>query len=255
MTAPRPFALSLGASSRHAERPAGAPTVRVNVLSGTVWRGDEQLSISRRALTLITILAVLGRVPSERLVEWLWGAREPDGETNALKMLVSRTRRQLGDPSLIVAISGAYELRGDVVVDFHQMAHLVSSLSANQPLTDAQRTALREAHEQFEPEWSGRESVPSIDAAVSATRHRVVERLAQDALDRDDISSALTLADELRRHDRSDEVAYELLIRAYVRSGNQASALREYRTYSEHLKQDLGLEPSFSIDELLQASF
>jgi DNA-binding SARP family transcriptional activator len=58
----------------------------------------------------------------------------------------------------------------------------------------------------------------------------------------------------LRRYDNNDETAYELLIRAHIRSGNQASALREYRTYSLHLKDELGLEPSFSIDELLQAS-
>jgi DNA-binding SARP family transcriptional activator len=232
--------------------PARSP-IRVSVLSRTVWRGDEPLPMTRRALTLIIVLAVQGRVPGETLIDWLWSAREADVQTNALRMLVSRARRQLGDPSLIAVAGGAYELRSDIVVDFHRISQLVRSLSANDPLTGAQRAALTEAHEQFRPATWIQESVPSIDAAISATRHRVIERLAQDALDRGDIAAALTLADELRRYDVNDEAAYELLIRAHVRSGDTASALREYRTYSVHLKDDLGLDPSFSLDELLQA--
>ena len=230
------------------------PIVRVNVFSRTVWRGDRQLPISKRVLTLIIILAVQGRVSGEKLVDWLWGARDLNVETNALKMLVSRARRQLGEPSLIIVVNGAYRLRSDIVVDFHQIAQLLGALPPHDPLTDAQRTVLREAHEQFQSAWLSEESVPSIDTAVSAMRHNVVERLAQDALDRGSIAEALSLADELRRYDKDDETAYELLIRAHIRSGNQASALREYRTYTLHLKDDLGLEPSFSIDGLLQAS-
>jgi DNA-binding SARP family transcriptional activator len=246
----RAFARRFGPN---AELPVGDPPLRVNVLSRTVWRGNEVVPMSKRALTLIIVLAVQGRVPGETLIEWLWSARDPDVQTNALRMLVSRARRQLGDPSLIVAAGGGYELRSDIAVDFHRISQLVRSVSANDPLTAAQRAALSEAHEQFRPATWIQESVPSIDTAISATRHRVVERLAQDALDRGDIAAALTLADELRRDDINDEAAYELLIRAHVRSGDTASALREYRTYSAHLKDDLGLDPSFSIDELLQA--
>ena len=223
-----------------AEAPALEARVRVNVFSRTVWRGGEQLPISKRVLTLIIILAVQGRVPSEQLADWLWEARNLEVESNALKMLVSRARRQLGEPSLIVAAGGAYALRSDVAVDFHQIAQLLSGLPAHDPLTGPQRAALKEAHEDFRSAWLREESVPSIDAAIAAMRHRVVERLAQDALDRGNIADTLTLADELRRYDNNDETAYELLIRAHVRSGNPAEALREYRTYSLHLKDDLG---------------
>jgi DNA-binding SARP family transcriptional activator len=99
-----------------------------------------------------------------------------------------------------------------------------------------------------------KESVPSIDAAISALRHRVVERLAQDALDRGEIGLAIGLAEDLRLRDVNDETAYELLIRAYVRSGNNAGAIREYRVYSDHLMNELGVEPSFSVAELLQGA-
>jgi DNA-binding SARP family transcriptional activator len=88
---------------------------------------------------------------------------------------------------------------------------------------------LSAAFEQFKSTWLIKESVPSIDAAISALRRRVVERLAQDALDRGEIGLAIGLAEDLRLRDVNDETAYELLIRAYVRSGNNAGALREYR--------------------------
>ncbi len=228
------------------------PAVRVNVLSRTVYRGDERLPVSNRALSLIVALAVLGTVPRDDLLELLWGANELDAGTNALKMLVSRARRQLGDAGIIIINNGTYSLSSDIVVDFHEIQRLVDSISPHHPLTDAQRDALQDAYEQFKPAWLSRETAPSIDAAVSGVRHRVVERLSSDALDRGEIARALAFADELRRRDGNDETAYELLIRAHVRSGNSAGAMREYRIYSEHLRRDLGMEPSFSIEDLLQ---
>jgi DNA-binding SARP family transcriptional activator len=169
-------------------------------------------------------------------------------------MLVSRARRQLGDPDVIRVENGVYSLRDDLVTDFNQLQRLLDSLAANDPLTTAQRDALSAAFEQFKSTWLSKESVPSIDAAISALRHRVVERLAQDALDRGEIGLAIGFADDLRRRDANDETAYELLIRAYVRSGNNAGALREYRVYSDHLMQELGVEPSFSVAELLEGA-
>jgi DNA-binding SARP family transcriptional activator len=112
---------------------------------------------------------------------------------------------------------------------------------------------LRSVYERFKPAWLTKESSPFIDAAISAVRHRVVERLAQDALDRGEIADAFALAEELGGADSVSETAYELLIRAYVRSGNNAAALREYRAYSERLMQDLGVAPSFSMEKLLQS--
>jgi DNA-binding SARP family transcriptional activator len=82
------------------------------------------------------------------------------------------------------------------------------------------------------------------------TRRHVVARLATDALERGELELAVDLADELRHYDGGDETAYELMIRAYLSSGNTASALREYRNYREHLMHALGIEPPYSMEEL-----
>jgi DNA-binding SARP family transcriptional activator len=142
-----------------------------------------------------------------------------------------------------------------VPVDFDEIERLLRSLSAHDPLTELQREALRSAYDRFKRSAALRDPNGrnrSIEAAIGAMRHRVIDRLGRDALDRGDITFAFELADELRRLDDSDEAAYELLIRAYIRSGNRSSAVREYRKYSDHLMQDLGLTPSFSLEDLFE---
>ncbi len=138
------------------------------------------------------------------------------------------------------------------LVDYHQIRRFLGSLSLNDPLPDTQHTSLRAMYESFVPHWMSKQSVPQIDAAIASLRHQVVSRLAQDALDRGEIAFALTLADDLRREDQDDESAYELLNRAHLRVGKSADAIRKYRQYSDHLMNDLGVEPTFSIADLLE---
>jgi DNA-binding SARP family transcriptional activator len=235
-------------------RESDSALLRVSVLSRAVYRGDGRLPLSNRVMSLITVLAVRERISKDDLRELLWGGESPEAEANALKMLVSRSRRQLGDSGAIVVSNGFYALRADVVVDYHQIRRFLGSLSLNGPLTDTQHTSLRAIYESFVPHWMSKQSVPQIDAAIASLRHQVVSRLAQDALDRGEIAFALTLADDLRREDQDDETAYELLIRAHLRVGKSADAIREYRQYSDHLMNDLGVEPTFSIADLLEGA-
>jgi DNA-binding SARP family transcriptional activator len=41
------------------------------------------------------------------------------------------------------------------------------------------------------------------------------------------------------------------LIRAYVRSGKNADAVRVYRSWSDHLRDEHGAEPSFSLEDII----
>jgi DNA-binding SARP family transcriptional activator len=225
-------------------------TIQVSALAQMVYRGAETIPLSNRVRSFVVTLAILKRVRRDDLLELLWD-NDLQAESNALKMLISRARHQLGDPSLIEVADGFYSLRSDVVVDVDRIERLLGSLSRYDPLTGTQRAELRGAYERFTKSNRRETGIPSIDAAIDTLRHRVIERLAQDALDHSEIDFAVSLADQMRRDDPSDESAYELMIRAYIRSGNSASALREYRKYSDHLINDLGVEPSFTFEELL----
>jgi DNA-binding SARP family transcriptional activator len=199
-------------------------------------------------------LAVLKHARSVVLLELLWGEDAIDSGTQALKMLVSRARAQLGDPGIIVASRGGYALRDDVIVDFEETERLLRSLSMRQALTDSQRQELVLGYEQFKDSWSRMPSAvnPSVEAAIATTRHRVIERLGKDALERGEVGFVHDLANELRHYDQSDEAAYELEVSAFLQAGNYASAIREYRRYSEHLMQHLGVKPAISMEELMR---
>jgi DNA-binding SARP family transcriptional activator len=229
------------------------PRVRINVLSRTAFRGGESLALSNRVWSLVEILAVLKRVRREAVAEMLWGEGDPEAGGHALKMLVSRARHQFGDPSFVVVAGGYYMLRDDVAVDYDELQRVLVPHAPNDALSDVRRQCLRSAYEQFKGSWAAGEAegAPStVSVLLNAMRHDIVECLARDALDRGELSLALDLANELRRRDSKDEAAHEVLVRAYVRAGNRARALREFRTYAERLRTEFGMEPSFTIEQL-----
>ncbi len=230
-----------------------AGVVRVNALSRAVYRDDRPIAISSRSLDLVLVLAVRKRVQRDELAELMWGESSHRSAGLALKMLASRARRQLGDPGLIVVSEGFYSLRDDVVVDRDVIERLLHSIPRSGPLTLEQRGALLGVYDQFKQARTFGQAagtVSSVEAAIMGTRRHVVARLATDALERGELELAVDLADELRHYDGGDETAYELMIRAYLSSGNTASALREYRNYREHLMHALGIEPPYSMEEL-----
>jgi two-component SAPR family response regulator len=183
----------------------------------------------------------------------LWGEEAIDSGAQALKVLISRARQQLGFPALIEVRSGYVALHRDVAVDLDEVEKLLRSLPAHGTLSDAHRDQLRANYEQFKGSLTSGESsgaTTPIESAIVATRHDIVERLAKDALEREQIPLAVDLANELRRQDSNDEAAHELLIRAHLHSGDRTSALREYRIYGERLKKDLGIDPDFTIEQI-----
>ena len=247
-----PTLLSLAKRFATSAEPAPlSERVTISALSKSVFRGNERVALSKRASTLVQILAVLKRVRRETLAELLWGHDEYDSGAHALKVLVSRTRHQLGDPSLIKVCEGYYALGDNVDVDYDEVERLLRSLAVDEPLTDTQRRRLQSVYDRFKGtsgNGDGDHASSPVEVAVAATRHDVVACLAADALDRGDISLTIDLANELRLEDPNDEAGNELLIRAQVRSGNRTSALREYRKYADRLQRNFATKPSFTID-------
>jgi DNA-binding SARP family transcriptional activator len=227
--------------------------LRLNVLSRTAYRGVEPIALSNRVWALVEILAVRKRVRRETLVDILWGDDDPAAGAHALKVLVSRARQQLGDPSFIVVARCHYSLCDEIAVDYDELERLTASLVPNDRLGDVHRRRLQRAYDEFKGIWVAGEAdsaMSTVSVSLSAQRHEIVELLARDALDRGKLSLALDFANELRRRDSRDETAHEVLVRAHIRAGNRASALREYRTYGERLRMEFGTEPSFTIEEL-----
>ncbi|NEA27366.1 AfsR/SARP family transcriptional regulator, partial [Actinomadura bangladeshensis] len=93
-----------------------------------VRRGDDVLPVGGptvRALLAMLALDAGRTVPTERLIDGLYGEEPPSGAANALQSQVSRLRRGLGDAALVEGLPAGYRLnaaRDDV--DAHRFERL-----------------------------------------------------------------------------------------------------------------------------------
>src|SRR5439155_25207951 len=84
-----------------------------------------------RALLAILALQVGRPVPTDQLVDALWGEDPPPAVRNGLQGLVSKLRRTLGSAELVSMRGGGYALELDEsAVDVHRYEQLVADARA-----------------------------------------------------------------------------------------------------------------------------
>ena len=105
--------------------------MRIGVLGGLEVLDDHDQDVVVAGAKLRALLAVLalqvGRVvPTEQLVDALWGEEPPAAVRNGLQGLASKLRRTLGSADLVAMRGGGYalELPADAV-DVHRYEQLV----------------------------------------------------------------------------------------------------------------------------------
>jgi DNA-binding SARP family transcriptional activator len=226
------------------------------------WDGGCEVSLGGpkpRALLAVLLLHPNEVVPADRLIDELWGEDSPERAAAALRVNVSRLRKALPQDVLTTRSPG-YVIRVDPdALDLHRFERLVDegrSLLARGLAADASNR-LREALSL----WRG-----------PALADFVYENFAQTAIARlEEIRSA---AVELRIDadlvlGRHDELVGELetlvaehplrerlrryLMTALYRSGRQAEALDAYQDARRSFVDELGIEPSPTLQELERA--
>ena len=172
-----------------------------------------------------------------------------DLSAGALRTSISRLRRLLGPDALTTTPPGyALDARVDVT-EFDRLTALAPSLH-----DDAARSVL----EQAMCLWRG----PPLDefssdpwaAAAVARLHEVwataVEDLAVLQLDAGETSIALAGIRSLIDDDPYRDRPQALLLRALCEAGRRTEALRSFQTYRRLLLDDIGTEPSRSVNAL-----
>ncbi len=197
-----------------------------------------------------------GYVSKDSLTVALWPERPPADPAANLDVLVSRARRALRDPTLILAGSGGYSFAGDdrCLVDAETfLAHV-----------EAGRAALAEgrpepAFLEFQAAldaWSG-EPLPEDAYAEWAQGPRrelcranldALEGAAAAALAAGQPGRAVALAERAVDQEPLREAGHLLLARALSSSGDPAGALAVLDTFRRRVAEELGLDPS---DEIL----
>ncbi len=240
------------------DRSEAAP-IALEILAGHVRVDGDLVALSGRELELLAALAQRREVtPRTRLAAMLWPDQDEDAARNALSVCLHRLRVHLGRKDAIERVADGYRLHVDAFVDVWEIERAATTLRSRERLREGSRAALHRAWERLREEHAASierwEWFEPTARRMGDLRVQIAQRLASDALDRGDPDAALLYADDIIACDPCDEPAAEIAVRAHLASGNRAAALRAYRQYRDVLREQLQVEPSTSITELVAGS-
>jgi DNA-binding SARP family transcriptional activator/Tfp pilus assembly protein PilF len=211
---------------------------------------------ARQRCVLAALLTDVNRVvPTEQLLDRVWADQWPQRARTTLSSYLSRLRQVLaGVPGIdLKRQSGGYQLTGDPLsIDIHRFRHEVAQArSTDDP------AAAAEIFEQALRLWRGT-AFESLDTPwINSVRQSLeAERLAAE-LDRNDIALALgrhaavlaDLAYGTDAHPLDERLAGQFMLALY-RCERQADALQHYERLRRQLTEELGTDPSASVQVL-----
>jgi DNA-binding SARP family transcriptional activator/streptogramin lyase len=223
--------------------------------TGVLLGGAKQRSLL--ALLLVHANEVVSR---DRLLEEIWPGRPPGDAAHSLDHQISRLRKALDPPDLLVTRSNGYVLRvdpGDIDVQRFEddLAQGRQANAAGKP--DEALAALDRALGL----WRGPALADIGDEPFARVEAGRLEELRLTALEeRFDAQLALghhhrvvAELDALARRQPLRERLRAQLMLALYRSGRQAEALRVYADGRRSLVDELGLDPGPELQQLEQA--
>jgi DNA-binding SARP family transcriptional activator len=240
------------ASRRTLRDPEGAPTAAGLSLIGEfelLIRG-HQLRIPRSAERVLTYLALARRpVARTRLTGVLWEHGSDQGAAKSLRTTLWRIRR--AGANLVLARDDRLRLYPDVTVDVTDLTDLAKRL-IHQPDPGAlTRLPLLVECVELLPDWDD-EWVVADRERYRLLRLEALERAASALMERSHFGDALIAALAAVQAEPLRESARRLVVQVQIAQGNAAEAIRSYREYQALLRQELGLEPSLLMDQLIQ---
>jgi eukaryotic-like serine/threonine-protein kinase len=223
-----------------------------------VTDGDRAIALGgakQRALLAVLLLHANEVVPTERLIDELWGAAPPATVAKSVQVYVSRLRRGIGQDRLVTRAPG-YLLRVEPSeLDVARFERLVAQADAADDRAAA--PMLREALGL----WRG---PPLADLAYEAFAQPEIARLDElrlAALERRfdaelAVGAHAALAGELealaRQHPLRERLQAQLMLCLY-RCGRQGDALDAFRSTRRALVEELGIEPGRPLRDLQEA--
>jgi DNA-binding SARP family transcriptional activator len=212
-----------------------------------------------RSLLALLLLNANELVPTDRLVDELWGDRPPKTAVKTVQVYVSRLRKVLGTETIVTSPPG-YLLRVDPEsIDLHRFERLAGEGRQALAVGDAAEASrlLRDALAL----WHG---APLADFAYEPFAQTEVARLEElrvaaieDRIEADlRCGRAAELIGELQalaaRHPLRERPRAQLMLALY-RSARQAEALDVFRDTRTTLVEELGIEPSQELQRLERA--
>ncbi|HEY6962401.1 MAG TPA: BTAD domain-containing putative transcriptional regulator [Gaiellaceae bacterium] len=205
-----------------------------------------ELPGQRAPTALVLLLLEANRVvPSERLVDALWGEDPPKTAAAALRNVVAQLRRALGDDAIETRAPG-YVLR--IPAGSFDLQRFEARLAAAGRAPAADRASLlREALAEWRgpplPELAYETSLLNEIRRIEELHVGAEEELFEAELEEGDAARLVPPLEALVARHPHRERLRALLMRALYRAGRQADALAAYQDARRALADELGLEP------------
>ncbi len=228
--------------------------MRVELLGGLEVHDADDRDVavpSGKQQALLALLAIhAGRViPSEVIVDALWGEDPPPQVRNGLQALASKLRSALGAADLVVMRGAGYALELPLdTVDIHRYERLVAAARA---ISDSDRERAVEMLAEADSLWRGEAladfayeefAQPTIarltELRLAAIEERVDLEIALGRLDH----GILELEGLVAAYPLRERLRGQLMVALY-RAGRQAEALRIFQEGRRILVEELGIEP------------
>ncbi|OGO58785.1 MAG: hypothetical protein A2V85_11560 [Chloroflexi bacterium RBG_16_72_14] len=225
-------------------------TLQVRLIDGFELRVDgSPIELPPSAQRLVAYIGLSGRpVLRPRVAGILWLETSDRQALGNLRSVLWRLRRS--GLALIETAGEQLSLRSDVHVDVRRHMQLARQLTSGSGVPDMAVLELEQGGELL-PDW--------YDDWVLVERERyrqlrlhALERLCVELTTAGSYARAvdvglLAVAEEPLR-----ESGHRALIKVHLAEGNVGEALRQYRAYTRAIHDELGLEPSRQMDELVR---
>ena len=225
------------------------------------WVGDSQVDLGapkQRALLAVLLLNSGRAVPQERLLEVLWHGSEPETAAHALEVYISNLRKALKPADLIQRQAPGYVLSVDSeAIDLRRFERLAAKGRQMLDRGDAQGGSLllREALSLWRgPAFAGTgtsEFLLGEQVRLEALRLDALENRVEAELR---LGQHFELIGELERLVSENPFRERLtgqLMLALYRAGRQAESSSAYQAIRVRLADELGMDPSRGLQDLL----
>jgi len=228
----------------------------LEVLDGQ-GRAVEVAGAKQRGLLAVLALQAGRVVPTEQLIDALWGEEPPAAVRNGLQGLASKLRRTLGAAELVAMRGEGYALELPAeAVDVHRFEQLVAAGRAAAAGGDLEGAAAR--FTEAEGLWRGDPlaefayddfAAPTIARLAELRVAAVAERLDIELQLGRHLSVVVELEELVAAHPLREQLRGLLMVALY-RAGRQADALRVFQEGRKVLGEELGLEPGHDLRRL-----
>ena len=238
---------------------ARSPTMRVGTSSSyrLVLLGlfeltfeGRQILLPRGSQPLVAYLALTDRPATRQHVAAdLWPTAGEERSTANLRSALWRLRRAGAD--VVEAHDDALGLTDALSVDVREFAAVARAVVDRPTSVDrAGLSMLVEAHDLL-PDWSDEWLVVERER-IRQLRLHALERVCEDLTKRGFFGQAVEAGLAAVAGEPFRESAHRVLIKAYLGEGNHHEALDHFRRHRRTLREELGVEPSPELADLVR---